>query len=113
MPACKTICTAGQLKRRIEIQSAVTTQDDFGAEIETWKQDAVVWARIQPVQGKEFESADQITAEVTHKIMIRYFAGLSTKQRIKYGTRVFDINFVRNVFEDNRWHELLCREDVR
>ena len=114
MQCCKTkIATAGQLRRRIAIQSAIVTQDDFGEEIETWQTDTVVWARIQPVQGKEFKAADQVTADVTHKIMIRYHAGLSTKQRIQYGTRVFDINFVRNIFEENRWHELLCKEDVR
>ncbi len=106
------VATGGQLKRKISIQSATKVQDDFGEETETWATDATMWASIQSVSGGEGITGNQINPEVTHKIMMRYRAGVTPANRVLYGTRVFDINVVRNIFEENRWLELLCREDI-
>lgn len=116
MQCCRTkVCSIGQLKRRVEIQVSDRTQNDFNEEILSWKTIGVVWARIQPKRRRaesEFESSNQLTAEITHEIMIRYRAGLTQRNRIKFGSRVFDINLVRNIFEENRFMELLCREVI-
>jgi len=106
------VATGGQLKRKIIIQTATKVQDDFGEETETWANTATMWASIQPVSGSEGITGNQINPEVTHKIMMRYRAGVTPANRVLYGTRVFDINVVRNIFEENRWLELLCREDI-
>ncbi len=56
--------------------------------------------------------AEQVQADVTHKITMRYAPGLAPKMRIRWGARVFEILFVGNVEEVRRMTEVLCKEVV-
>ena len=114
MPKCcrNRICTAGELKHLILIQSKTVTQDDLGEEVETWATFHTAKARINPTQGGKTEDGNQVQSETSHKIMIRHKAGITPSMRVKFGSRIFDINFARNIFEDSFWLELNCKEDV-
>jgi SPP1 family predicted phage head-tail adaptor len=103
----------GKLRHRIVIQTATITRNDRGAEILTWADTATVYADIRTVGGQEQVIANQLeTATLLHTITIRYRAGLSPKQRVKWGSRYFAIEAI--IERDNRLRmlDLSCRELV-
>lgn len=103
---------AGQLRRRITIEKKVTDQDAAGQEKEQWYPYAQRWAAIEPLTGREKLAAEQVDAELSHKITMRYLSGVVAKMRIKYGTRYFDIRSVMNIKEQGAQLELMATEKV-
>jgi len=103
---------AGWLRHRVTIQKKTTSQDSYGAEQETWTNVATVWAGIEPLRGREYIDAQNATAEVTHRVRIRYQSGITPRMRVSFGSRTFEIVSVINVLERNRELELMCREVV-
>ena len=103
---------AGQLRHKVIIQENTPSRDDYGAEAESWSNFATVWAAIEPIRGREFWESQQINAEVTARITIRYLSGVTPKMRVKYGTRIFDIISVINPEERNRDLQLMVKEAV-
>lgn len=85
----------GKLRKRITFQQFDGTLDSAGDILDdvdaNWDDFKSVWASIDPVSGREFYEAEQSQSEVSHKIRCRYFNGLKTAMRIKYGTRIFRI----------------------
>jgi len=103
---------AGELRHRVTIQQKSVTRNTFGEEIVTWQDVATVWAAIEPLRGREFFESQQVNAEVTTRIRIRYRPGITPTMRVVYGSRIFDIQAVINVEERNRELHLMCREEV-
>ena len=85
---------AGELDRRVGIESAMLVQDDSGAEVETPTLLAEVWAKAQPVGGisriERFEGRE-ISAELDYRFVIRYRSDLTTRMRLRFDGRVYDI----------------------
>ena len=102
----------GPLRHRATIQSYAKTRDAYGAEVETWSDFADVWASIEPLIGREYMAAKQLTADVSHKIRIRYIEGLSPTMRVVFGTRTFEIVSIINVQERNKELVIMATEDV-
>ena len=102
----------GRMNKRVEIQTKQTVRDAAGGAVHTWVTDDTVWANISPATGRELYAGEQVRAEVSHKVTMRYYDGLTTANRLLFGSRVFDINFIKNVDERNRVFELLCKEVV-
>lgn len=103
---------AGSLRYSIKIQQKNVTRDSFGAETIAWTDVATVWAAIEPLQGREFFNAQQVNAEVTTRIRVRYRSGVTPAMRMLLGSRVFDIQSVINLDERNRELHLMCKEVV-
>ncbi|MDA8212164.1 MAG: phage head closure protein [Clostridia bacterium] len=103
---------AGELRHRVKIQQKSVTRDSFGAESVTWSDVATVWAVVEPLRGREFFGAQQVNAEVTTRIRIRYRSGVVPTMRALYGSRVYDIQSVINLDERNRELQLMCKEVV-
>jgi SPP1 family predicted phage head-tail adaptor len=104
---------AGDLRHRVEIQSSTAARGQSGATLPAWNTSvpfAYARAKIEPLSAREVFAAEAASAEVTHRITIRYLAGLKTDMRIKHGTRYFDVVGIRNIEERNAWLELLCVE---
>ena len=103
---------AGRLRHPIEIQYDNGAQDSYGQWVPSWTK-LVDWhGSIEPLSGNELWRAQQVQAEVTHRIRIRYRASITPRNRIVFGTRNFDILAVLNHDEKNRELELLCKEVV-
>ena len=100
----------GNLNKRVTIQGRVVTQSTTGMEIETWSDLDTVWACVQPIKGKEFWQAQQISSKLDMRVTIRYRSNVSTLNRLKYGNRYFDIVAVINTDERNRFLTLMCEE---
>lgn len=103
---------AGELNHRIEIQSATDTPNEQGGHAQTWTTAQARWAKIEPLNGRELFNAQQVKADVTHKICIRYYEGLTPHYRFKFGTRYFNIASVINPDSQRVEHECLCKEDI-
>lgn len=104
----------GELKHRIIIQRVDGTIENECHEDEPnyvdWKK---VWAKVEPLKGKEYLQVDRKNAEVTHRVKIRYLAGLGPDMRIIFKDRLFDIEGVINVDEANKEMHLMCLEKVK
>jgi SPP1 family predicted phage head-tail adaptor len=101
---------AAALRHRVALQSVGTSYDDYGDLSDSWSTDASVWASIHPVSGQETDIAGELSGVVTHKIKIRYRAGITPQGRITFDSRTFQIESVRNWQERNIYLELLCKE---
>lgn len=100
---------AGQLDKRVIVQTATPTANAFGEAVVTWADTATVWAAIATVGGGETWQANQLVGEADHKVTMRYRA-LTNKQRLKFGTRVFEITWINNPGERNERLEVYCTE---
>lgn len=108
---------AGELRHQITIQMATTGRDSVGERTLTWTSGRNTWAAIWPVKGSEYFASQQLQANVTHKIRIRYqtlanSTAIGSNHRIKFGSRYFTINSVINPDERNILLELMCTEEV-
>lgn len=99
---------SGRLRHRVtvDVSSTATTGDSFGERAPQWSTTltgsvhryASIGSPFQSVSGAETMVADQPIAEATHLIEFRAVSGLSAKMhRIRFGSRVFDINYVDDV----------------
>ena len=89
---------SGNLRQRVEVQSASEAQDAYGTVAYTWSTDATRWASIEQLTAEERKSHDQLQGANTVKITLRFYEGLAITNRVKYGTRIFNILSV-----DNEW----------
>jgi len=100
------------MRHYVNLQSYTTSQDDYGGQVKTWSTDESIYAQVEPLRGQQLLEYQQINAELTHRIIIRYTANATPDKRIKWGSRIFDISVVRNIEEKGRMQELLCKEKI-
>lgn len=107
---------AGSLRHVIDIQQRTLTADAYGGREREWDEDEPfakeIYASVEPLSGSEQWRADQVQASVTHKVTIRYLAGVTSKMRIKFGERYLKIASVKNLDERNRTLEVMCTEQT-
>lgn len=104
---------AGKLRHRITIESPADTQGaTFGEAKLTWSTFASVWAAVEPIGGKELLRADHVAGGLTHRVSLRYIAGVTAKMRINFNGRHLNIAAPPiNKDERNIELELLCMEE--
>ena len=100
----------GALRHRVTLQRAVRTAGDGGTATLSWTSAGSLFARIEPVSGREVEIGDGIAARVTHQILVRHRDGLGAQMRFTEGNRVFEIHAVLDIEGRRRWLQCLCEE---
>lgn len=103
---------ASRLRRRIIIEQSVESADGAGGLEVAWEEFATVWAEILPTREREELFAGQLAKLATHKITMRYFDGITTRMRINYDGRFFNIISILNVGERDETIEILAEEGV-
>lgn len=103
---------AGKLRDRITLEEPVEEIDALSAPTQTWTDYATVWANVEPSAGREVFIADKVEAEITHRVSMRYFSGVTPKMRISFKDRTLEILSVVDSGERNRNLDLMCREVV-
>jgi SPP1 family predicted phage head-tail adaptor len=101
---------AGRLKHRVIIQSPVVAKGAAGGEVITWVHFRTVYAGVEPRTAKQIFTSAQLVSEISHVVIIRFIPGLSVKQRILYGTRIFEIKNTIDVEEKHERIEIHCKE---
>lgn len=103
---------SGLLRHKIEIQEKTVGRDLMGQEIVTWHPFTYAWASIEPLSGREYFAAQQAQATISHKMVMRYQAGIKPYHQILWGTRTFNIDAILNEGERNVELTLFCTEVV-
>lgn len=98
------------LRSSITIQSRAETRSSSGAVSWTWADYKTVRASVEPIKGQEYFAAKQLQASTTTRIKMRYISGITTKMRVKHGTRYYAIEAVINPLSKNRELHLMCVE---
>lgn len=102
----------GDLRQRVTIEGYVVSSDGYGGRPKSWVPVATVWAKVEPLRGREYFEAHQIKTEVTHRVIIRYRPDVTPEMRVKVGdNRYLLIESVIDIEERHRFLELICREE--
>lgn len=107
---------AGKLRHRVAIQESVSTPDGIGGQTLSWQNKTgmgSIPAAIMPLTSKEQIDAMKLESVATNKIRIRYRTGITSKNRIVFGSRVFNIlGAPINYDERKRQLDFIVSEDV-
>ena len=103
---------AGTLRRQITLQRRTSTNDTFGQQSTAWTTLRTSYAEIEPLTGRELETAQAINAEVTHRITLRYRSDITTALRITYQGRIFNVLSVLDIDTAHTALQLLCSEGL-
>lgn len=98
------------MRHRVTIEAPVDGVNEFGERVVTWSTVETVYAAVEPVRGREFFAAEQVQSEVSHRVVMRYRAGMTTRMRLLHLGREFHINAIIDVDERHRELQLMCRE---
>ena len=102
---------AGRKRHRITIQQATSAQDGAGQPIRTW----TTFLADYPVSVDEVSGGEEIRGRVvsaeTHVVFTgRYYAGVTTKMRVVYGSRTLGIVRAVDPYADRRELRIECKE---
>lgn len=107
----------GALRHRIDIERDANAgadppvTDAHGQPVEDWQVWTPGWpARVTPLAGRERFAAQQVNAETTHTVEIRYLAGLRSTDRIRFNGRILTIDGVQDIDELNLEMHVACTE---
>ncbi len=102
----------GELRARLVLEGPVETPDRAGGVTRSWTPLASVWGDVATLNAQQRLEADQIGQTVTHRLTLRWRAGLSTKQRLRRGSQIFLIRGVQD--PDDRRRRLVCNcEEIK
>jgi SPP1 family predicted phage head-tail adaptor len=105
----------GLKSRRVVIERPIDSTDDLGDAITTYTAVATVWASVEPLRGEERFEAQQVTADVTHRIRFRWgsvIAGMTPKYRLRQADQVFDVLSVNDIMTAHRELEVYAKVRV-
>ncbi len=91
---------AGKLDRRITLQRASVTTNEYGEEVPTWLTLATVWASKKDVSDGERIAAAEVAAEIGTRFQIRWdssWSDLSPLDRVVYDGRTYNISAVKEI----------------
>ncbi len=75
-----------------------------------WPVFATLRAKIESLGGTEQFGAAQFNPESMFRMTIRYYPGLTTAMRIRFGTRLFDVISLSDYDERHKFIIVLARE---
>ena len=99
---------AGELDRRITIQRATVTLNEFNEPIETWGDLTTVWAKRRDASATESYRAQEVGAQISTRFTIRWSTtveGVTPTDRVSFDDRLYNITAVRDIGR-NQWREI-------
>ena len=102
---------AGKLRHTVSIQNQTDTIDTIGAINITYTSVKTVWARVENKGSREVVVGNQIVANGLYGVTIRYLAGLTERNRIKFGDIILNIESIANIDMVDKQLLLSCIED--
>lgn len=107
---------AGLLAHRVIIERPAPARDDAGSESIVWESYATVWARVEPLTGREGTGSVQVLADLDTEITIRWSPrvdAITAKWRVRLGSAVYNIAAPPvHVSLGEREIRLLCKSGV-
>lgn len=106
----------GLMRHRVAIANPTRTPDGDGGYVDTWvaADPSPVWAKIEPASASAIERlvGNTIEAPISHLVTIRWHAGVTTRSRLTYDGRYFNVRGMQNFQERDRWLVLACEEQA-
>lgn len=106
---------SGLLRHYITFQrETVSGTGDRGQATTAWavvSGSSIVNASVETLSGRELEIARQVHPEADTKITCRWRPGIRETDRINFAGRLFNIGWINNIDQRNRYLELYCTED--
>ncbi|MBA4335118.1 MAG: head-tail adaptor protein [Methylobacterium sp.] len=96
----------GALRRRLLLEAAMTTPDGLGGTTQVYETVAAVWAQLEWIAGGERWRLGRPEQVATHRVTLRWRAGVDAGQRLRDGDRLFDIRAVAD--PDGGRRRLVC-----
>ena len=106
---------AGTLRHRVTFQRATVTDSDTGTPVQTWADLITVWARVEPLAGKERYSAMQVQADVDYRILTRHnstLSDLAPDDRATWNGITFDVKSVINTEGRNIEMQVFAKQHI-
>ena len=89
---------AGNLRHPLRIQTKTEAQDGTGFPTRTWEDvPGIRWGEVRDLRSGETIQGEKVSSLATHRIQIRAISGLKPSQRIRWGTRFFNIDSLRDI----------------
>lgn len=101
---------AGRFNRQLTIENEIEMADGCGGYVSRYKPQDTVWAHVCPVRSATITRADNSVLELSHRILVRFRANISSKTRFVTGSRCFEVQAVRDPDETRRYLECDCVE---
>jgi SPP1 family predicted phage head-tail adaptor len=102
---------AGQMDKLVTIKSAVETQDSTGAVTQAWTTTVcTLWCRMMTTGQREIVRYGSVCNEASYVFEGWWQTGITSKMRVEYGSRVFQIVSAINVDEKSELIALVVKE---
>lgn len=103
---------AGRNRHRFELQDPIEDESPDGDKETRYRTLRRIWGDIIPQRSQEFLNAQSMNANITTVIKVRYEKGITSRHRLKLGSRIFNIDGPPiNVEERNIELVLRCIEE--
>ncbi|MFN3672650.1 MAG: phage head closure protein [Bosea sp. (in: a-proteobacteria)] len=79
------------MRRRLLLEAPVETSDGLGGTRSSYRQVAALWAQVEWVSGLERWREGRPEQIGTHRITLRWRAGIDASQRFRDGERIYAI----------------------
>lgn len=108
--------TAGHYPHRLTVQAPVQTQDHATGDITNdWQTIATIWARIEPIRGREALIDEKILAEMNTRIMVRWSPlaeKLTSAHRGLHQDTIFNFVSIAHVLLERREIEIMAKSGI-
>lgn len=101
---------SGKLNKQIDIQQVTVTQSSYGEPVMTYTSfiDGV-WARVDPVAGREYYQSKLLLNSIDTRFTIRYTTDeILENMRVVYNDKNYNILSVINIDDANKDVVLMC-----
>ncbi len=102
---------SSRMRHRVIIEQPDDSLDGSGGLTREWQEVVTLWAEITPLRGNERLRAMQLASNVTHRLQLRYHAGLTAATRIRWNDRIFNIQVILQSEPENGKMTLLVEEE--
>lgn len=104
--------TVGRRNCLVTFQTRTTDKSDLGQQVDEWTDELTRWVAIQPLNGREYFAASGENSQVTTRIRSPWDCALgdmTNKNRVVYGSKVYDIETVINDKEQDIELIFMCK----
>lgn len=106
--------TIGELRERISIERATTTDDGHGGQDVAWS--AIyprgIWAKVQSVRGREEERHGRLATVETYLVTVRFGIDALTTDRVVWRGKTMNIRAAADREGAREWWTLECEAGV-
>ena len=101
---------ASEANHLVWIQTSVRVADGEGGQTKAWTDTLQTWASVSPIQARQRFEYESVNVHATHLLRIRGAVTVTEKNRVRFGSRYFEILTVENIRERSIVQVLTCKE---